>query len=654
MRAVIHSLKKANSGVLVSLSVVSAVIITDLLTVVISLGVWGRVPVELLVMGTLAATVVPAILAPILIYLVKRAASLEDVNQELHREIAERKRAEEEARRRTANLAVVSELAIECAAASPETDLVALIAERMRAATNALAVSVSIYSPREQSLALRYLAVPGAILSTLNRIWGRNIIGLKITVSPDLVKRMLTEVVAVSEDLVETTFGAIPNSIATVMQKAAGAGRFTGLALNHGSELMGTALIVTRPGQPSPDTDLALALAHVAAVSLRRKKAEDALRQANWVVENSPVMFFRWKAVEGWPVELVSENVVQLGYTPQDFLTSSVSYTALVHPQDLDRVAREMQDYSASGVDRFQQEYRIITHDGKTRWVDARKVIERDAEAQVTHYQGIIIDITDRRHAAAEREELIAKLEIKNKELESFTYTVSHDLKSPLITVRGFLGYLERDALAGNVERMKADMARIVEATDKMQRLLTELLELSRIGRMMNPPQAVPVETIVREALELVRGRITQRGAQVKIASGLPTVYGDRARLVEVVQNLVDNGCKFMGDQAEPCIEIGQRGADVDGKPILFVRDNGIGIAPQHHERVFGLFNKLDAQTEGTGVGLALVLRIIVVHGGRIWVESEGDGKGATFCFTLPVPEADRPIDSAERGVEYV
>jgi signal transduction histidine kinase len=182
---------------------------------------------------------------------------------------------------------------------------------------------------------------------------------------------------------------------------------------------------------------------------------------------------------------------------------------------------------------------------------------------------------------------------------------------------------------------MKADMARIIEATDKMQRLLAELLELSRIGRMMNPPQAVLVETIVREALELVRGRITQRGAQVKIAPGLPTVYGDRARLVQVIQNLVDNGCKFAGDQPEPRIEIGQRGFDHDGKPILFVRDNGIGIEPQYHERVFGLFNKLDVQSEGTGVGLALVKRIVEVHGGRIWVESEGIGKGATFCFTL-------------------
>ena len=124
-----------------------------------------------------------------------------------------------------------------------------------------------------------------------------------------------------------------------------------------------------------------------------------------------------------------------------------------------------------------------------------------------------------------------------------------------------------------------------------------------------------------------------ESGIEVRFASSGSTVFGDRVRLLQVVQNLVDNAAKFMGDQPNPYIEIGQRG-DEDGKPIFYVKDNGIGIAPEYHERVFGLFNKLDAQTEGTGVGLALVKRIIEIHGGRIWVESEV-GKGSTFFFTL-------------------
>ena len=245
------------------------------------------------------------------------------------------------------------------------------------------------------------------------------------------------------------------------------------------------------------------------------------------------------------------------------------------------------------------------------------------------------------RSSEAQYRALVAELELKNAELERFTYTVSHDLKSPLITLRGFLGYMEADARAGNLERLMADIGRIVDATDKMRRLLDELLELSRIGRLVNPPQDVPFAEIAREALELVRGRLDARGVRVEVAPGLPVVRGDRARLVEVVQNLVDNAAKFMGGEPQPRVEIGAReGAD---PVVLFVRDNGIGVAPQHRERVFRLFDKLDPDGEGTGVGLALVKRIVELHGGRIWVEA-AQPKGAAFCFTLP--RAPAPLAS--------
>jgi PAS domain S-box-containing protein len=249
---------------------------------------------------------------------------------------------------------------------------------------------------------------------------------------------------------------------------------------------------------------------------------------------------------------------------------------------------------------------------------------------------GVQRDVTKLKQIEAERERFIAELENKNDELERFTYTVSHDLKAPIITIRGFLGYLEEDIQSANPERIKSDVDRIKGATDKMLNLLDNLLELSRIGRMINPPVTVPLETIARDAINLVTGHIDAQGVQVEIASGLPTVLGDQTRLTQVLQNLVDNAVKFMGDQPEPRIEIGQQGRDSEGNPIFFVRDNGIGIAPEHQERVFGLFNKLNTETTGTGIGLALVKRIIEVHGGRIWVESEGLGKGSTFCFTIP------------------
>jgi len=242
-------------------------------------------------------------------------------------------------------------------------------------------------------------------------------------------------------------------------------------------------------------------------------------------------------------------------------------------------------------------------------------------------------DISRRKWIETEREKLIKELEEKNAELERFTYTVSHDLKSPLITIKGFLGFLERDSVRGHTTRLKADIKRISDATDKMQLLLNELLELSRVGRLMDQYEEIPFEKIAREALELVQGRLLKAHVKVHIQKNMPAVYGDRRRLVEVVQNLVDNGAKFVAGRPKPKIEIGQR-MEQDGSPVFFVRDNGIGIPAEHRDRIFGLFNKLDPDSEGTGIGLALVKRIVEVHHGRIWVESEA-GKGATFFFTL-------------------
>ena len=140
---------------------------------------------------------------------------------------------------------------------------------------------------------------------------------------------------------------------------------------------------------------------------------------------------------------------------------------------------------------------------------------------------------------------------------------------------------------------------------------------------------------MAREAVELVTGRIKERGIAVEVASEMPVVCVDRIRLLEVYQNLIDNAVKFMGHQPEPRVEIGVE--QKDGEVVCFVRDNGIGIKPRYHEQIFDLFDRLNHEGEGTGIGLALVKRIVEVHGGRIWVESEGSDLGSTFWFTLPL-----------------
>ena len=233
------------------------------------------------------------------------------------------------------------------------------------------------------------------------------------------------------------------------------------------------------------------------------------------------------------------------------------------------------------------------------------------------------------------------ELQGQNAELERFNYTVSHDLKAPLVTIKGFLGLLRKDINAQDQEAIERDAGQIGDAADKMGQLLEELLELSRIGRQINAPENLDLNQLVQEALARVAIQIEKQNVEVQVAPDMPTVFGDPGRLLEVFQNLIDNSIKFMGSQQAPRIEIGAHRDN--GEVHCYVRDNGIGITPEYQGRVFELFERLDTGVEGTGVGLALIKRIIEVHGGRIWVESEGKDRGAAFCFTLP----DDRIESA-------
>jgi signal transduction histidine kinase len=255
---------------------------------------------------------------------------------------------------------------------------------------------------------------------------------------------------------------------------------------------------------------------------------------------------------------------------------------------------------------------------------------------------------SERRLAAANRE-----LEARNAELERFTYVVSHDLKSPLVTIRGFLSYVERDVRSGEIDRLEGDLDRIRSATDRMGRLLDDLLELSRTGRIERPHLDVPFEEVVRERAR-DGGRLSARGVRLEVECPLPVVRGDRQRLVELVQNLLENAAKFMGDHPDPEIRIGVRdSAAAPGHVVLYVRDSGIGIEPAHQARVFELFQRLDPRVEGTGFGLALARRIVETHGGRIGSSRRARAAARRSASACPWPAATLDLrPRAQRGGE--
>jgi PAS domain S-box-containing protein len=327
---------------------------------------------------------------------------------------------------------------------------------------------------------------------------------------------------------------------------------------------------------------------------------------------------------EGVVVDTNEQLATMYGTTREALLGRPV--TDLVAPESLDLVRSRIEQRLDGAY-----EHLGIRQDGSIFPVEvrARSVVLGGRSMRLT----AIRDMTDRKRAEAERERLIGELQTRNAEMEQFTYTVSHDLKSPLVTISGFLGAIERDLRAGNLERAALDLNRIRSASAKMSALLNDLLELSRIGRIGGMLEPVSMAAVAREAAELVAGALGDGRIELVIAADLPVVRGDRARLVQVLQNLFDNAAKYMGDQVRPRVEVAVR---PDEQPwVFYVRDNGIGIDPKYAERIFGLFEKLDPKSAGTGIGLALVRRIVEFHGGRIWVESDGH-QGSTFCFRLP------------------
>ena len=307
------------------------------------------------------------------------------------------------------------------------------------------------------------------------------------------------------------------------------------------------------------------------------------------------------------------------------------------HPCPIDEVKRSKTPVAVEHVHYDQ--------DGNARNVEVHAYPIFDAEGNVVQILEYGLDITERKRIEAEREDLIRQLETSNEDLKMFGSAVSHDLRSPLITLRGFLPLVQRDAVSGNIERLKTSL-RVMETTAaKMERLLDKLRELAIIGRVENRAEVLPLGEVAQEAVGLLAGRIADSGAEIEISPNLPTLYGDRSRLLQVLQNLIENAIKFRDGGKPLRIEVGVRREG--GDTILYVKDNGTGIDPRHQQSIFGLFDRLDNDIEGTGFGLASSETYCGASSrpcvGRVLGST---GIGSTFCFTWSGAATNRDSDS--------
>jgi PAS domain S-box-containing protein len=256
-------------------------------------------------------------------------------------------------------------------------------------------------------------------------------------------------------------------------------------------------------------------------------------------------------------------------------------------------------------------------------------------------YTAVVRDITERRRneeelhrLAHELQERNLELQRSNQELDDFAYIASHDLKEPLRGIHNYSRFLMEDYAEKLDDAGRAKLETLTRLAQRMEQLIDSLLEFSRLGRLDLAAREVDLDEALELALGALQVTLRHERVEVRAAGPLPRLRADRQRVAEVFQNLIANAVKY-NDKPQKRVEVGC--ALRDGRPVLYVRDNGIGIAEKHHEAVFRIFKRLHAREKfggGSGAGLTIVKKIVERHGGRIWIESQ-PGEGSTFFFTL-------------------
>lgn len=331
------------------------------------------------------------------------------------------------------------------------------------------------------------------------------------------------------------------------------------------------------------------------------------------------------------------------GYEPGKPNRSYKEWADRVHPEDLPRVEAGIQASRKHQQD-FQTEYRVLLPDGSIRWVNSFGRFQYDAENRPNRMVGMLKEITDRKQAEAEIRQLNETLEERviqrtlqlqeaNDELQAFAYSVSHDLRAPLRAMQGFAEALLEDY--GDVlDNLGEDYAqRIVSSAQRLENLIQDLLAYSRLSRADLQLKVINLTDVMKEAIAQLEADLKQQQAQVTITSPLPEVIAHRSTLVQAIANLLTNAIKFV-DNVQPQVQVW---AEMRGEWVrLWVTDNGIGIAPEHQQRIFRVFERLHGieTYPGTGIGLAIVRKGIDRMGGQVGVESEL-GQGSRFWIEL-------------------
>lgn len=361
-----------------------------------------------------------------------------------------------------------------------------------------------------------------------------------------------------------------------------------------------------------------------------RKQAEERFFQ---IIESAPDATIITN--DDGTIQLVSAQAVKMfGYRKEELLGKKIE--ELISEEFQKRNVGHRESYVASSQVPAMRSIEMMELTGRRK--NGEEFSIEISLAPVHTKEGILIsgairDITDRKKAEQQLRKFTEELKQANVELERFAYVASHDLQEPLRIIMSFSEMLPKDLGSELPEAAQKDLSFITDAAKRMQRLIRDLLTLSRVRKERLNLSRIPLTTCVEDALGLLSARIQETGAKIHNGS-FPTVHGDRTMLTQLYQNLIGNALKFTNSNVP---EVHITSTKTDGQWIFGVQDNGIGIEKEYQDQIFSAFKRLHRASdyEGTGIGLAICKRAVELHGGRIWAESGGKGKGSHFRFTL-------------------